>query len=650
MRSIVETASGVVVTPLKPSDGFREFVHSTPFQRLKSLDILSNSTHEHLARALTASPRAPALTSFLLRRTTPFGVECAQQHDDALINTLLTREASRHLEHIRLQFFFDRDRHESCPLQSSFELLPNAHIERIKTLMVQHDSLSDEAVKGIFSRRDLHQVDELSFSSSSLTAAIFHDLPDDAAISQIRDLNLSRCALRGEDFPDPKQTRPAEFSLRRFNASYNQIDAKAMQWFLRRGLLSRVEELNLSGNQLSNSEDWRELEHDRPVSMHALRKLSLVGTKISADGLRWFARHGLGEVEELDLSSNWFGDEALKVLVEEVDWKRLRVLKLGRNKLTDASLSALATSDLLLGLQELDLSGNRFVGEKVSPGSTPLSYPLLRTLELGENPWSSRGYELMLTWPWLNHVSHVSLSTSSRAHSEYKWTQILEVAARAPLHPTTLTIDDEHLSDAGLSRLARAPWLRHIKELHLQGVFDGHTLVEIADAMTSGNLLYLDLDSPNLSPHSASKLADHPSMKSLKYAEIDYNPSSRFLEGDYVMTSWLSSPNTQSLVSLETTTICEEVSTDQGTSIYAHSSPHMQKEKVANALAQRPKHAPLMQFLMWDYHCPDMNLLETLEASDAIDPFLRESYRFLMGREAKRQESQRQQNLNVDAD
>lgn len=626
------------VMMLRGSDGFREYVSSPLFHQLKSLEISGHATHEDLARALKGSPLAPSLTSFLLTSAHVPEAECSQYHDGALIDALLTRNASRDLEHIRL--VYPRTHDDRCNLQDAFKLLPDAHIERIRNLTISHPSLGDESVKGVFSRRDLHHIETLSFFSSSLTASIFHALPESSVISQVQELNLSHNALRGRDFPDPEHTDQVDFSLQRFDLSHNTIDARAMTWFLRRGMLSRVQDLNLSGNQLRDSKDWQEPENGEHPYMYALRKLSLRGTAISVDGLRWFARHGLDEVEELDLSYNKLDDEALKVLIEEVDWKRLRILKLGHNMLTDVSLGALATSKLLLKLQQLDLSYNLFVGEDVSTGSRPLSYPLLRRLDLSHNPWTSKGYKMMFTLPWLNHVNHVLMISSSDETPAHDWSQILNVAARTSLHPTILTIDDEHLSDVALSHLSRAPWLRHIKELHLRGSFSGHTLSELADSLDLGSLVYLELKSSRLLPEHAGKLAYHASMKQLKHVDIDYDPLSHD-ENDSVLIAWLSSPQTHSLKSLSVTTLCSKVYEDHGAYTYAHLSPHMQEEHVASALSQRTRQAALIHWLDWKAYCPDMALMKTLASSEAIDPFLREYYRVRMNLEVMRQKSYR---------
>ncbi len=622
---------------LKPSNGFQEYVSSPLFHQLKSLEISGDATHEELARVLKDSPLAPSLTSFLLRSAHIPDTACSQHHDNKLIEALLTRNASRHLEHIRL-VYPQTQYGTPCSLQGAFNLLSDAHIERIRTLTVSHPSLGDEAVKGIFSRQDLHHIETLSFSSSSLTASIFHALPKSAVISQVQELNLSYNALRGRDFPDPKHTEQVDSSLQRFNVSHNAIDARAMTWFLCRGMLSRVRDLNLSKNLLLDSEDWHEPEHCEHPYMHALRKLSLRGTAISVDGLRWFARHGLGEVEELDLSYNRLNDEALKVLIEEVDWKRLRILNLSHNKLTDVSLGALAKSRLLLKLRELDLSYNLFMGEDVSTGSHPLSYPLLRRLDLSHNPWTTRGYKMMFTLPWFNHVNHVSMISSSDETTAYDWSQIFDVAARASLHPAILTIEDKHLSDAALAHLSQVSWLRHIKELHLQGSFSGDTLSKLADSLNSGNLVYLKLKSSHLLPEHAGKLAYHANMRQLKHVDIDYDPLSHD-ENDAVLIDWLSSPQTHSLKSLDVTTLCSKVYEDHGAYIYSHLSPYMQEDIVAKALSQRTQKAALISWIEWTDSCPDIALMKTLASSKAIDPFLRQYYRFRINMEVMRQKS-----------
>ena len=181
-------------------------------------------------------------------------------------------------------------------------------------------------------------------------------------------------------------------------------------------------------------------------------------------------------------------------------------------------------------------------------------------------------------------------------------------------------------------------WLRHIKELHLQGSFSGDTLSKLADSLNSGNLVYLKLKSSHLLPEHAGKLAYHANMRQLKHVDIDYDPLSHD-ENDAVLIDWLSSPQTHSLKSLDVTTLCSKVYEDHGAYIYSHLSPYMQEDIVAKALSQRTQKAALISWIEWTDSCPDIALMKTLASSKAIDPFLRQYYRFRINMEVMRQKS-----------
>ncbi len=216
-------------------------------------------------------------------------------------------------------------------------LLNSPHLQTLQSLDLGFNGLDDRAVAALA-------------GASTLPALTALYLNDNGQITSDGIRELARSPFYG--------------GLTRLDISGNDINESGVEAIVASPGLAHLHHLRVIGNRIGDAGVTalaRSTLLNRMVQQD--RRIELFGNAIGSVGVAELL-HGLGDSRcvVLDLTGNDLGDLGFAILVQSGRLAHLRVLKLGRNKITDAGVNSVRgkLAHWMSRLTHLDLSHNRF--------------------------------------------------------------------------------------------------------------------------------------------------------------------------------------------------------------------------------------------------------------------------------------------------
>lgn len=211
--------------------------------------------------------------------------------------------------------------------------------------------------------------------------------------------------------------------------------------------------------------------HEQPPALNiaaglqALEHLGLADNGLSVDHVGRLVRPMRGALHSLDLRHNPLGDHSVGLLAESAIASQLTTLRLDDAQLGDVAAAVLAQAPALERLTTLTLSHNQLGPRAAALLAASPRLRALRSLDLSANPLGDQGVVALASAPWLAQLRHLSLWHVGLGP------QGALALAEAPLeHLETLTLNANALGHQGLQALLGAPWMAHLRELHLRHI------------------------------------------------------------------------------------------------------------------------------------------------------------------------------------
>jgi Ran GTPase-activating protein (RanGAP) involved in mRNA processing and transport len=221
----------------------------------------------------------------------------------------------------------------------------------------------------------------------------------------------------------------------------------------------QLTDLDLSANHLSGrGVAWLAgAEH-----LAGLRRLSVQQNRIGLDGATGLAAARFaGSLNTLRVAGCALYDRDLAILIG-AGWERLKDLNLSVNAFSAAAASALSGNKTLFGLRELGVS-RCGIGPREAASLGRASLPVLRTLNLGQNPIGPTGLEALLAGPLVSPLRHLDLTATDAGDAG----AAAVAGCPAVVNLRWLQLAENHITDTGARALAESPHLADVHTLDL---------------------------------------------------------------------------------------------------------------------------------------------------------------------------------------
>ena len=181
----------------------------------------------------------------------------------------------------------------------------------------------------------------------------------------------------------------------------------ALQQVLRVPEMELLSELDMSCQELEDRGAYRIAAAHR---LSNLRTLSVSSAGIRSDGVGQIVRSPhFSALENFDASLNLLGSDVMERIVQSE--RTFRSLRLSCTRLWPSALETLQQSDMMKGLERLDLSGNNFYGDSVASFAESRSIRHLRSLSFAWNDIGDGGARALSTCEHLGTLQRLNLSS-----------------------------------------------------------------------------------------------------------------------------------------------------------------------------------------------------------------------------------------------
>ncbi|XP_077345789.1 NACHT, LRR and PYD domains-containing protein 3-like [Lithobates pipiens] len=273
---------------------------------------------------------------------------------------------------------------EGPHLRDLMVALPTSHIEE---LHLNDNQLTDGSCPhlalGIKENRTLKR---LILSDNNLNGPHLQDLMEALPTSQIEDLHLDVNSLSHSSCSHLASGIRNNLTLRKLYLSDNDLEGPGLGEMMAALTTSQIEELKLDVNSLSNASCIHLASGIRDNL--TLRKLNLLQNDLEGPHLReMMAALTTSRIEELNLSNNDLADSSCPYLALGIrENQTLRTLILSRNNLEGPHLTDLMEALTTSRIEELDLSNNELADDSCTRLALGLrENQILRKLSLSGN-------------------------------------------------------------------------------------------------------------------------------------------------------------------------------------------------------------------------------------------------------------------------
>lgn len=368
---------------------------------------------------------------------------------------------------------------------------------RLARVVLTHNKLDAEALRHLTTSTQCTTLGALELPNNALgdieSARLLSEAP---CRETIEELDLSDNPLDAAFVSELGRCGPW-LSLRHLNLHNTRLHERpeAIGAALDRLGAGHLEELDLSGDPIGD-EGASALADT--LTLNRLTALDLRGSMIGGEGLHaLWQSPTLDRLERLDLSNNPLG-AGMMMDRRSGPRERLQLLNLAHCGLVGEPIRALARSQALCGVRDLDLSHNQLEDEDVIALLLDEALSGVERLRLNHNHLTPASISKLVRSPQLARARVLDLSHNvvgdrgalALAHAE----------ELAQLH--TLKLANARLTEDGLNALASSPHLSRLDHLDLNG---NHITQRAARALA---------DSPHLKPHIRDRwLKNFPAYK-----------------------------------------------------------------------------------------------------------------------------------------
>jgi uncharacterized protein (TIGR02996 family) len=266
--------------------------------------------------------------------------------------------------------------------------------------------ISERGVQWLSESPDMGELSELELG-------FLHDAPTPAVralmvsdlIARLRGLSVYRRGGSHWDLESLANVREP-IQLRRLTLESSCITLSEIDILANSPLLTQLEVLAFNRTSNGPAALRRLLESSM---LGSLRELRLTNNALSVEAMRALADWpGLTQLRVLDLTNCQVTDASLAELLRGLEGGRLRVLRLGKNRIQDVG-RRLAEAPGLERLRELDLSGGTFLNDEIAPLLNSDALPVLTVLRLGGNRFDRDMVNLLVASPLVTRLRLLDL-------------------------------------------------------------------------------------------------------------------------------------------------------------------------------------------------------------------------------------------------
>jgi uncharacterized protein (TIGR02996 family) len=233
-------------------------------------------------------------------------------------------------------------------------LLGSPHYQRLQDLHIEGGLATEPTVTALVGSRVFKQLTALTYRDGPSGGRLVTELTRLADPPRLRALELPANRLRAEQL-GPLLAAPVLSAVEELNLSENNLGAAAVR-AIAAADLPHLRSLRLHGTR-PEQDGVRALA--AAAFLPGLRGLTLSGNNLPASAAAVLAGSpGVANLTVLDLRENRLGDRGAAALADSPHLRNLAYLELSQNLIEDGGADALAESPHLGGLICLDLCGN----------------------------------------------------------------------------------------------------------------------------------------------------------------------------------------------------------------------------------------------------------------------------------------------------
>ena len=244
--------------------------------------------------------------------------------------------------------------------------------------------------------------------------------------------------------------------------------------------------------------------------------LKLSGKYIANDDVTIICNyHGLKKVRILDLADNQISDDALLVLFESENLAQIEELYLGINFLTGQGLSDVAGSNQIKmkNLKTLVISDNRLTDASVAGFMRSENFPNLESLDIG---WNEVGNETARAIGETTSFPGLKKLEMERGYIELEALKEMVLGSLMD-QLQELNFTANKLKDEGLKVLVSAPKWKALKVLKLsQNMFGDEGAIALGESASLGGLTHLYVGRNYFGNEGAKAIHESKVLKNLK--------------------------------------------------------------------------------------------------------------------------------------
>lgn len=412
--------------------------HPSSLVHIESVTLFaSNQALEKMIERLASSAiGAKVNTLKLLGNVTPAHLALLSSKKEAL-------KALTHLEIRGLQKQPEQDRHLSALFKAYGDQLQSLHIARsnaggaIIEAMKQH---------GSFKRLESLELSYTYLNPQQMMQLTTLQMP------RLTALNLSGNPLTVDAM---RSLAKADIlsSLKRLSLRQCNMDDKVASWIGYTTTFSKLEQLDLSRNQISAQGIWTIFGHGK---IKGLRDLDLAANPIKGGALMQLARaKSTAELEHLDARWTQSNDQDIETLAAQPT--KLKTLLISRGQISARGAQALAGASWYTGLKVLDISEHPLGDEGVSALFAPGFFP--RELSLHNTKMGDAGLMALLKSDAARLVETLDVRSNTWGHegaSKIGQTRTMERLMMANMRNNAMGTPDN------LGKMAQSPSVLHL--------------------------------------------------------------------------------------------------------------------------------------------------------------------------------------------
>lgn len=419
------------------------------------------------------------------------------------------------------------------------------HLTGVKKLQLGSNNISATGIKHLKNATHFQSVERLEIAENHFGDEGCQHLAQTPHWQNVTFLKLWGCSIEADGARAIAQSPHFE-KVEHLNFNRNNIQPEGVTALAQSEHLHQLKDLYLYMTRF-DEDAARAFAHSE--TLRQLEDIELSESGINASVMAQLASHPdcLQNISRIKLDGNWFYDDGVEHLTQNLHWPNLRTLviwdngirprgaemlanwpslrrttliNLNRNHLGTDGINHLVHSPYLGALQELFLNNNYIYDEGFNILFHSDIFPQLKAINFSRNSLSESAFITLCTDPRAAALQTLWYSDNT----------LTLRALRALADSSTLTglykleIQDNQLEDAAADIISQSPSLLNLRVLDLNNnnlTSDGIESLTQSPYLT--NLETLHLNNNQLDDHAAQLLANTPNLCTLHELEIEDN-------------------------------------------------------------------------------------------------------------------------------